>query len=639
MPDWSKNILSIRKLGKSITRVVTIYNKNRKRKQRQYKENLLIKLNELRCNEPAKYWNLLKLLRENDNDNKSSSVSLTEWESYFKNLKKRSKGTECSNIENETNELEKQLIFNETDFPIKESEVTKCIKNLKNKKAAGLDCILNEMIKYSQSYLTPVYTKLFNEILRTGIYPTSWKQGYIIPIYKNGDRSDPNNYRGITIISNIAKLFNSVINNRLIKFIENNNLIDENQIGFKQKSRTSDHVFVLKSLIDKYLSNGNKLYTCFVDFRKAFDRVNHCKLIYKLRETNIGSMLYNTIKSMYSSSSNDLQVKQDEFISAKFSSEIGVRQGDSLSPTLFNLYINQINKYLDTNLDQPSIGSKCIGSLLYADDLILISKSKIGLQNALNKLYMFCKEWDMELNTKKTKIVIFNKGSRILNETFTFDDKLLENCKTYRYLGLLLHCSGNFSECIRDLYKRGLKAVFKLRKTFQGSFPSFNTCMHLFDHLVKPVLSYGSDIWGSFLVKGATIDFTKLIKCDLEKCHQMFLRFSIGINKKAPLIGLYGETGRIPLAIDMICNSLKYLNRLKDMPKNSILYQCYLANVDISHKNSWWSNISKVSKDFGCPLDSQKIKTSQLKDLYIQTLKIIGMIVFLMIQKVILVTN
>ena len=125
------------------------------------------------------------------------------------------------------------------------------------------------MIKYSQSYLTPVYTKQLNEILGTGIYPTSWKQGYIIPIYKNGDRSDPNNYRGITIISNIAKLFNSVINNRLIKFIENNNLIDENQIGFKQKSRTSDHVFVLKSLIDKYLSNGNKLYTCFVDFSQS----------------------------------------------------------------------------------------------------------------------------------------------------------------------------------------------------------------------------------------------------------------------------------------------------------------------------------------------------------------------------------
>ena len=170
-----------------------------------------------------------------------------------------------------------------------------------------------------------------------------------------------------------------------------------------------------------------------------------------------------------------------------------------------------------------------------------------------------------------------------------------------------------FQNVLKNLYKRGLKAVFKLRKSFQGSFPSFNTCMHLFDHLVKPILSYRSDIWGSFLVKGATIDFTKLVKCDLEKCHQMFLRSSIGINKKAPLIGLYGETGRVPLAVDMICNSLKYLNRLKDMPRNSILYQCYLANVDITHKNSWWSNISKILKDFGCPSDPQKIRTAQIK--------------------------
>jgi hypothetical protein len=468
---------------------------------------------------------------------------------------------------------------------------------LKNKKTPGLDKILNEMIKYSQSELIQTYTKLFNDILRTGFYPKIWKEGYILPIYKNGDVSDPSNYRGITISSNIAKLFNAVIQSRLETFFEKHNLIDEKQIGFKKNSRTSDHIFILKCLTEKYMKNGNKLYTCFVDFKKAYDSVNHLKLLYKLRQTNIGTFLYNTIKDMYLSQNNNLQVKVANKLSEKFSSNKGVKQGDVLSPILFNFFINEINKYLISDEDTPILGNKQINSLLYADDLVLISRSPAGLQKQLNQLRQFCLEWDMDINTNKTKTMIFNNGGRVGQDKFRYGNTNVEQCKNYKYLGLMLQSNGKFTECYRNLYHRGLKAMFKLTKSFENLSPSYDTCIHLFDHLVKPILTYGSDVWGSFLMKGKSLDFSKLLDIEMEKCHKKFLRFAVGVNKRAPLTGLYGETGRYPIAIEMICNALKYVQRLQSMPENSLLYQGYVESELVTNKNAWLKNINRIKAD------------------------------------------
>lgn len=134
--------------------------------------------------------------------------------------------------------------------------------------------ILNEMLKYGQNILIPLLLEVFNKIFTTGLYPEIWSKGYISPIHKKGSIYDPSNYRGITIGDTVGKLFNKILNNRLTKFLEDNDKIRKEQIGFKANSRTSDHIFVLHTLIQKYVTNGSKpLYTCFVDFKRAFDTV------------------------------------------------------------------------------------------------------------------------------------------------------------------------------------------------------------------------------------------------------------------------------------------------------------------------------------------------------------------------------
>ena len=178
----------------------------------------------------------------------------------------------------------------------------KAISKLKSGKAVGLDSLPNEMLKSGGTILLPILQKLFNLVFTSGIYPSKWSSAYLCPIFKSSDLSKSENYRGIAINSCIGKLFNSILNKRLDKYLETHNIINPCQIGFTSKSMTSDHMFVLKTFIDKYNSGkgGGNLFACFVDFKKAFDKVIHSGIKYKLLKYNMSGHFYKTLSDMYS---------------------------------------------------------------------------------------------------------------------------------------------------------------------------------------------------------------------------------------------------------------------------------------------------------------------------------------------------
>ena len=150
----------------------------------------------------------------------------------------------------------------------------KCLSKLKLNKACSSDMILNEFLKFSKTKMLTAFTKFFNLVFSSGLIPNEWLQGIISPIYKNeGDKANPGNYRGITILSCFGKLFTAVLNNRLNNYLENMNLLCEEQAGFRKNYGTTDHIFNLKCLIDLYLFRGKKLFCAFIDYRKAFDSV------------------------------------------------------------------------------------------------------------------------------------------------------------------------------------------------------------------------------------------------------------------------------------------------------------------------------------------------------------------------------
>lgn len=451
---------------------------------------------------------------------------------------------------------------------------------------------------------------MYNLVLTSSEYPTAWSEAYITPIHKTGSPLKAENYRGIAIMSTTAKIFNSILNTRLVKYISENNTLHYSQIGFVKKCRTTDHIFVIKTLLDKYLKQKKKLYICFVDMQKAFDTIWHTGLLYKLQLNGISGLFYNIIKNMYKHVK--LSVRNGYELSPPFASEKGIRQGDILSPYLFNLYMNDLPKIFDENCKPPTLMTRKIPCLLYADDLVILSESKEGLQESLNKLERFCKEWFLTVNTSKSKIIIYQDKKRN-KDTFIYNNTEIECVKTYTYLGVNISSDGKFIDAKTRLYKKGLKAYFKLQQTLANTTTSIKTQMHIFDHTIKPILLYGSEIWGSFSLtkKLKQQGFESLTEIYLKERNDFFpqenicmkfYKYALGVSKQSTNIAVRGELGRYPLYIETILQMIKYYIRTLSMPENCLVKEAMQCSKELSDKynvESWYDNFECILKHIG----------------------------------------
>ena len=203
-------------------------------------------------------------------------------------------------------------------------EMLKLVRTLKNNKSSGNDQVLNEFLKYSPPKIIDMIVRLFYVILDTGIFPEQWSVGIIKPLYKNtGARDNPNNYRGITILSCLGKLFSNFFNSRLTRFVEVNQIIGSEQAGFRSGFSTTYHMFALKSLIDIYSSKRKRLYCCYIDYSKAFDTISRSELWSKLIKCNVSGKIFRVVYNMYKSAKSCVAI--NDLLTDNFSCLIGVR--------------------------------------------------------------------------------------------------------------------------------------------------------------------------------------------------------------------------------------------------------------------------------------------------------------------------
>ena len=290
------------------------------------------------------------------------------------------------------------------------------------------------------------------------------------------------------------------MNERIHKFVQKNNIIDKAQIGFQRGNRTTDHILTLRSIVNKYVyDNKTKLYACFIDFKKAFDSVNHQKLFYKLRQNKINGNLLNLLQSIYRQSQCSLKINNK--LTQFFRYERGVIQGNPLSPMLFNIYINDLFKKIEEANDSPVTldGKNKICALMFADDLIILSTSKGGLQNSLNALHSYSMTWDLEVNMKKTKCLSFSKGNRKEKLDLVFNNQKIEFVKEFKYLGVTINRRGNFTPTLDDLSNKATNAIYSLNRKINIKFLSPSTILRLFDNLISPILLYGSEVWEPYI--------------------------------------------------------------------------------------------------------------------------------------------
>ena len=582
-----------------------MYKDTLRRKKEEFHE---MKLNDLEAaseSDPNSFWSTLKNLGDDihEQSSHSSNVTAPNWVSHFESLHaKHNLSPKQNNILEDLNSLETDINKHKSlDDIITEQEIINASKKLKNKKAAYSDKIKNEMIKSSVGALLIGYKKLFNLILQSGTFPNQWCEGLITPIFKSGEKSDTNNYRGICVTSCLSKFFCSILNQRLSIFSEKNNLIHPSQIGFKPKNRTADHIFTLKTLIDKHVgkNTNGKIYTCFVDFKKAFDSVWHDGLFLKLLQNGIDGQFYKLIKSLYCNSR--CAVKLGNTRTEFFSYSKGVRQGCILSPQLFNLYINELASLLDNTNPDPFMlpnGTK-LSCLLYADDLIILSKSKLGMQKCLNELHHWCEKWLMQVNIKKTQAMIIQSGNTKMNKpNFLLGNKTISIVREYCYLGIKLNSIGKFTLALKQLSEKALHALYSIRRHLNIHKLKPALAMKIFNSMISPILLYNSEIWGAYLKN----DFSNWDKLPIEKVHLRFCKMYLGVGKKASNSASRGELGKFPLLINIFKRLLKYTIHLNSLPDTTIAKQMFSIskNLYLQNKTSFYGNAMNILKSYKC---------------------------------------
>ena len=413
----------------------------------------------------------------------------------------------------------------------------------------------------------------------------------INPLHKAGSKMDPDNYRGISLVSCFSKYFSAILNIRLTQYALDNDIFSKSQLGFLAGCRTADALFMLGNLIEFYCKNNNRyMYGCFVDFKKAFDSVPRPVLFQKLLTHGINGKFYDCLVNIYS---NDVAcIKTGDSLTPSFLANQGVKQGCILSPTLFNIFLSDFQHLIETDECDPVKLSDVtkLGCLIWADDILLLSKSKEGLQNMLNALNIFAKENGMTLNIKKTKIMIFNKTGRHLSRNFYFGSEKLNTTRQYKYLGFLVTPSGEINSGLKDLKDRALRAFSKLKNKMGITFrnqPSIT--IKIFRSIVEPILLYASDWWG--VMKHPTSN-------PIETLFMSFCKQLLGVQKQTTNNGVLLELGCVPLMILAQKKAVKNWLRIASGGNcNPLVIESY--QIALSHNLSWPKNIETLISEIG----------------------------------------
>lgn len=456
------------------------------------------------------------------------------------------------------------------DSPIELYELSSVLRSLKHNKAPGSDGISYEFYRYAPVCFVNEILCLLNQIFLKETIPSSFKTSILIPLLKKGDPNSPTNYRGLSLIDTLCKIFNNILLNRITNWIDVNNILNEYQAGFRKNYSTIDNVFNLANIVHLNKLNGKNTYAFFVDFSCAFDMIPRNSLFYKLSCMGLSSKIIRILQLYYEN--NTSQVLYGNTFSDPFSVDNGVKQGCILSPILFALYLNDLAEALPGGVnvvDEP------IKILLYADDIVILSDSPNILQNMIDKLYTYCNIWSLKVNLAKSKILIFRSGTRISNNLkWNYGEDDIEIVNNYRYLGMDLNFNLSFKKHIENKLTTSKMAISSTWARYINHPKISNSNkLKIFNAASKSIMFYGAQIWG----------FKKYD--EVEKLFRFFIKKMLHLPSNTPNYMLYIETGLNSLYVNTLKLHFDYINKALHMP--SCRLPRILAEKVIAKKTYW----------------------------------------------------
>ena len=464
--------------------------------------------------------------------------------------------------------------------PISMEELKFVLLKTKQGKATGWDGIPNEVWKLPA--LNEVLLSLFQTCFDCGIIPSEWSESVLLPIPKSSNLNDlrtPLCFRPISLVNCIAKIYSAILANRISQYVETDNSfsLEEEQNGFRKNRSCLDHIFSLHSIVSSQLDKNDNLFAAFIDFQKAFDSVDRNLLKLRLLDYKIDGNMYYTISSLLKA--NKIKIHINENVTDWFEACSGVRQGDNLSPTMFNLYINDLIREVKSTGKGVLIKDKLFNILVYADDIVVFAKSEEDLQFILNAITVWTKKWRLSVNDKKTKIIHFRHScKRRTNFHFTLSNKHIEITDKYKYLGLIFDEYLKYHDACSTLSVAGGRALGSLLGKFKhlGNL-GYHTYTKYMENCVYPILDYASAIWGGDQHKRP------------DQVQERAMRYYLGVHKFAPIPGLRGDMGWYPFRYRWLLEKVRWYNHL--IKFNSVRIPGYLFQ-NLDNKNSWRNSFS-----------------------------------------------
>ncbi|KAK3549900.1 hypothetical protein QTP86_015517, partial [Hemibagrus guttatus] len=389
------------------------------------------------------------------------------WKEYFEELM------------NEENEREKRVegvnsVEQKVD-KIRKDEVRKALKRMKSGKAVGPDDIPVEVWKCLGEAAVEFLASLFNRVLESERMPEEWRRSVLVPIFKNkGDVQSCSNYRGIKLMSHTMKVWERVVEARLRKVVG----ICEQQYGFMPRKSTTDAIFALRILMEKYRDGQKELHCVFVDLEKAYDRVPREELWYCMRKSGVAEKYVRVVQDMYERSRTVVRcaVGQTE----EFKVEVGLHQGSALSPFLFAIVMDQLSE--EVRQESP-------WTMMFADDIVICSESREQVEENLERWRFALERRGMKVSRSKTEYMCVNE--REGSGTVRLQGEEVKKVQEFKYLGSTVQSNGECGKEVKKRVQAGWNGWRKVSGVLCDQKISARIKGKVYRTVVRPAMLYG----------------------------------------------------------------------------------------------------------------------------------------------------
>jgi hypothetical protein len=393
-----------------------------------------------------------------------------------------------------------------------------------------------------------------------------WKERIICPIYKKGEKDTASNYRGITLLNTAYKVYAMIVEERLMKEMNERGALPDGQAGFRKGRGTMDNVYILNHIIGNEIKKrGSKIYAFFVDLQWEY-----------LRKKGINEHLVTKIEEIYEETIS--RVRVDGRVSECFKTYKGVRQGCPLSPSLFAAFIGDIEEmFRKGQAEGVVVGKEKVWSLAYADDLVVLAREEKGMKEMLGNMEKYMRRKKLTVNVEKSKMMVFRKGGgrRKINEWRWEKDKI-EEVKEFKYLGYVMNERNTAAAHVRELVKKANKIIGAVWGIGERKFGhDFRRRIMMFDSLVKSVMMYGAEIWGWREQEG------------LEGVQGKYLKWVLGVDRETPGYIVMEETKRDGIRIEAGKRAIRFEERLIERGECRILQECLKEKRKEIGKGVW----------------------------------------------------